>query len=176
MLFGLGAGSGSGSSYIYYFSYTDNLYPTLQKREFSATTGKKLVSQTVETLKLIRNDKSFDALYDSVLEKKKAFNGNIDYPILKWKTQAPGRYSLGKDPDEYPTTARDNYRKVYFEALDLLISHIEQRFQQPSFEIFKQIQSLVLDSLIHEIESLEGEINYVNKSTRISTLCVCRHS
>ena len=63
-------------------------------------------------------------LYESVLEKKKAFNRNIGDSILKRKTKAPAMYSIGKAPDEHPTTPRDNYRRVYFEALDLLKSQI----------------------------------------------------
>ena len=86
--------------------------------------------------KRIRSNGSFDAFNKSVLEKMKAFNGNIGDLILKRKTQAPTRYSVGKTLDEHPITPRDNYSKV---------------------------ESLLLDSLTHEIESLGGEINYVSQ-------------
>ena len=49
-----------------------------------------------------------DTFYGSVLEKKKAFNGNIGDPFLKRKTHAPARYYRGKGPDEHPTTPKDN--------------------------------------------------------------------
>lgn len=71
------------------------------------------------------NDKFFDAFYDSVLKKKKAINRNIGYPILKRKTQAPGWYSAGKAPDQHQTPPRATYRRVYFEALNLVISRIK---------------------------------------------------
>ena len=87
-------------------------------------------------LKRIRSNGSFDAFNKSVLEKMKAFNGNIGDLILKRKTQAPTRYSVGKTLDEHPITPTDNYSKV---------------------------ESLLLDSLTHEIESLGGEINYVSQ-------------
>ena len=86
--------------------------------------------------KRIRSNGSFDAFNKSVLEKMKAFNGNIGDLILKRKTQAPTRYSVGKTLDEHPITPTDNYSKV---------------------------ESLLLGSLTHEIESLGGEINYVSQ-------------
>ena len=63
-------------------------------------------------------------LYESVLENRKAFVRNIGNPILKRKTKAPAIYSIGKALDKDPTTPRDNYRRVYFEALDHLKSQI----------------------------------------------------
>ena len=62
----------------------------------------------METLKHIWSDGSFDDFCDSVLKKKKAFNGNIGGPNLKLKTQASSRFAIGRAPDEHPTIPRDN--------------------------------------------------------------------
>ena len=64
-----------------------------------------------------------------------------------YQTQLTSRYSVGKAPDYRPTAPRDNYRRIYFKALNLLKSHIEQRFQQPSFETLQRLDSLLLESL-----------------------------
>ena len=36
----------------------------------------------------------------------------------------------------YPVTAQDYYRRIYFEAIDLMMNAIDQRFDQPSFDTY----------------------------------------
>ena len=106
------------------FLHTDNLSATLQKKEMSAAAGQRLAIQTVETLKRIREECAFNAFYESVLEKKKSLP-DFGEPILKRNRQAPVRYCFGKAPIKHPSTTRDHYREVYFEAVHLLVRHIE---------------------------------------------------
>ena len=73
------------------FSHTDNLSATLQKSNVSAVAGQNLAKQTVEILKRIRNDDSFNLFYDAVLERKKSLP-DVGEPFLKRKTQAPAQY------------------------------------------------------------------------------------
>ena len=68
---------------------------------------------------------------------------------------------FGKTPAEYPLTSRDYYRKTYFETADLLVGHIEDRFQQPSFQIYQRLESLLLDSLSKDIQCLDEDIAYI---------------
>ena len=76
---------------------------------------------------------------------------------------------FGKTPAEYPLTSRDYYRKIYFETADLLVGHIEDRFQQPSFQIYQRLESLLLDSLSKDIQCLDEDIAYVEVFTTKST-------
>lgn len=140
-------------------------FPTLiiclqhyKKKNLSAVGGQRLADLTVETLKRIRNENSFGAFYDSILEGKKSLP-DVGEPILKRKRQLPERYDFGKAPAEHLHTPCDHYRKNYFEAIDLLISHIEYRFQQPSFQIFQRLESLLVDCSSKEIQ--DQEIEYI---------------
>ena len=142
------------------FAHTDNLSATLQSKNMSAVTGQQLACQTVETLKRIRSDDSFLLFYENVLKKKEKIN-EVAKPTLKRKINVPNRYDLGKAVGEHPATPKDHYRKVYFEALDLLISHIEERFNQPSFQVYQRLENLLIKSLSEEIEALENEIKYI---------------
>ena len=36
----------------------------------------------------------------------------------------------------YPVTGQDYYRRIYFEAIDLMMNAIDQRFDQPSFDTY----------------------------------------
>ena len=63
------------------FSHTDNLSATLQKSNLSAVAGQNLAKQTVESVKRIRNDDSFNLFHDAVLEKKKSLP-DVGEPLL----------------------------------------------------------------------------------------------
>ena len=93
----------------------------------SAIAGGKLFNQTMKTLKCIRSDEPFDTNLRKCSRKEESIEENVKNirnPILKRKTNARAIYSMGKAPDEHLTTPRDNYRRVYFETLDLLKSQI----------------------------------------------------
>ena len=78
--------------------------------------------------------KPFDAFYDIVLIKVQQYSA-ISEPTVPRKRCAPARYEMGNTELAYPDTARDHYRKIYFEAVDHLISSLVERFSQPAFKV-----------------------------------------
>ena len=114
----------------------------------------------METLKRIWNDGSFNLFHDAVLDKKKSLP-DVGELLLKRKTQAPARYFFCQASAEHPPTPRDHYQKIFFEAIDLLVGHIKDRFEQPSFQLFQRLESLLLDSLCKVVEYLDEEIQYI---------------
>ena len=53
--------------------------------------------------------------------------------ILPRRTHAPRRIEIGPGEPTCPVTAQDYCRRIYFEAIDLMVNAIDQRFDQPSF-------------------------------------------
>ena len=51
----------------------------------------------------------------------------------------------------------DHFRTIYFEALDLIITCIEDRFNQPSYKTYQRVETL----LIKAGEPYEEEIDFV---------------
>ena len=49
------------------------------------------------------------------------------------------------------------YRRIYFEALDLIVSSIEERFDQPSFKAYSNMESLLL---VNPATSATGERSF----------------
>lgn len=127
------------------FAHTDNLSKSLQAKRISATTGQKLASLTLSTLESIRNDESFNSFYDVILIKAKEHQ-SLSEPKLPRKRRAPTRYELGSGEPQYPSTPRDYYRAIFFEALDCLMSAIKERFKQPAFLVYKNLESLLVNA------------------------------
>ena len=108
----------------------------------SAVSGQRLAQLTKSTLESIRNDDSFSAFYSAVLRKSK--DHAISDPLLPRKRRAPARIEVGSGQPTFPETPKDHYRRIYFEAIDLIVNAIEQRFSQPSFAAYEKMESLLL--------------------------------
>ena len=63
--------------------------------------------------------------------------------MLPRRTRAPRRIEIGTEEPTYSVTAQDYYRRIYFEAIDLMMNAIaiDQRFDQPSFDTYAKMES-----------------------------------
>ena len=57
-------------------------------------------------------------------------------------------HGFGPSASHNTISPKENYRKQCFEAVDLLINTIEDRFSQKSYMMFEKLESLLLDALI----------------------------
>ena len=111
---------------------------------------------TLATLKSIRNDTSFGLF----LQKITASAGDleIEKPSLPHRRKTPRRLDDGSLPT-FPETVEDQYRRIYFEALDLIISRTEDRFNQPGWKIFRNVQELLLKAA--SADPYEEELRFI---------------
>ena len=89
----------------------------------SAVSGQRLAQLTKSVLEKIRKDDSFSAFYSVVLRKGK--DHAISDPLLPRKRQAPARIEVGNGQPTIPETPKDHYRRIYFEAIDLIANAID---------------------------------------------------
>ena len=75
--------------------------------------------------------------------------------MLPRRTRAPRRIEIGTGESTYPVTAQDYYRRIYFEAIDLMMNAIDQRFDQPSFDTYAKMESLLIKTLNSQDKSEE---------------------
>jgi hypothetical protein len=125
---------------------TDNLSKTLQKA-FSASEGYLVAQKTKQSIVLMRNDESYDLFCKKVLTLASADEINVDEPVLPRKKRAPSRYEDGNAPPEFHSSPRDMYRQVYYEAIDLLVQTIEDRFDQQGYNVYCCLEQLLLKAI-----------------------------
>ena len=94
----------------------------------------------------ITNDESFDSFYDVTLIKAEEHRSLSEPNVPRNRRAPPARYEVGAGEPQYPSTARDYYRAIFFEALDCLISAIKERFKQPAFLVYKDLESLLVNA------------------------------
>ena len=119
---------------------TDNLSKTLQKQSLSAAEAQELAKLTNETLKNFRMDEVFELFFQLIecLSDKVGADG----PTLPRKRKAPKCYEIGEGGYHSPMVL-DHYRQLYFEAIDLVTSGINNRFDQPGYAIYQNLEGLL---------------------------------
>ena len=68
----------------------------------------------------------------------------VDEPKLPRKRRAPARLEVGAGAPTYPQTAKDYFRRVYYEEIDLVVRAIDSRFNQESFNSYAKMESLLV--------------------------------
>ena len=106
----------------------------------SAVSGQRVANVTKQVLEKMRNNECFKSFYDTVLDKSKQ-HPSVSEPALPRQRRAPSRFGIGTGAPSYPTTPQDDYRRVYFEAIDLMVNAIDLRFNQASYRVYEKMES-----------------------------------
>ena len=105
------------------------------------------------------------------LVRKQKKNNELNEPLLPRKRRKP-IYSIlqfvsGHDEKSdavqpyYPTTVKEHFKAIYFEAIDAVHKALKERFGQPSFIIFSNVEQLLLKSINGKIYQKEYD-NFVS--------------
>ena len=120
---------------------TDNLSKTLQKQSLSAAEAQHIIALSVTTLEKMRTADNFSLFYKVVLNLQD--HTNTDSPILPRKRRAPQHLEVGESTGYHSSTVEELYRRYYYEALDNAVSTIKNRFNQPGYIMYCNIENLL---------------------------------
>ena len=136
--------------------HSDNLSKTLQSPKLSASEGQHVAEMTVRILQTLRNDTHFDLFWEKVEVVRKEFD--VGEPQLPRKRRLPRRFDDGNAEPEFFSDCKQYYRQQYYEALDLIISCIKDRFDQIGYRIYCNLQDLLLKAV--KKEPFEEEFSF----------------
>ena len=154
---------------------TDNLSRTLQKSSLSAAEAQHLASLSVATLQGMRTGEAWTVFYASVESLKQKLG--VSDAVLPRKRKAPKRYSDSRE-GFHSETPQDMYRVAYFEAIDLAIATIKDRFDQPGYAMYRNLEDLLLKATrgldysneLQSVCSLYTEIDASSLKVQLTTL------
>ena len=124
--------------------HTDNLSKTLQNPNLTAIEGERIAQLTRSTLLLMRTDDNYELFWARLLKLHDEFA--VGEPTMPRKRKAPARYEDGAASSEFPSCPKAYYKQIYYETLDLIVSFILQRFDQPGFRTYRTLQDLILNA------------------------------
>ena len=84
---------------------------------------------------------------------------DIAEPTLPRKHKAPRRYEVGIGTGVTPSSPEDQFKVIYYEALDTVIGCISDRFIQEGYQMYSNLEQL----LITEEQPKEEDIDAVLK-------------
>ena len=122
----------------------DNLSCTLQQKDLSAAEGNQAAHLTCETLSALHSDSEFVKFWDKVIAKQREVD--VEEPTLPCRRKAPKRLEVGTGESHFPSTVKEYYRIHYFEAIDLLVSCIKGRFDQPGYKVCSKLKTVLLNA------------------------------
>ena len=99
----------------------------------SASEGQKVAEMTKKTLFSMRNEQNFDFFWVKV--GKMTEDVDVGDTVLPRRRKMPKKFE-DRAPPEFPSSAKDMYRQVYFEAHYLLVQAIEDRFNQQDYKTY----------------------------------------
>ena len=143
----------SMQSFDFYFGITigemllrhsDNLSRTLQLSTISAAEGQSVASLTLQSLETLRYEDAFVLFWTNTQWKAKDLG--VSDPILPRKRRVPRDREIGTGENAFAECVEDHYRRVYYEALDLIVNCITSRFQQEGYKIYSNLENLLLKS------------------------------
>ena len=124
-------------------SHADNLSKDLKGTKVAAVSGQGLTLAylTKETLKKMPSDQSFDHFYANISRKSEGLLGKPSLPLKAMHFGQTGDWCWCT---KLPQTAKDHFRRVYCEAVDLMVSAIYQE----SFSSYAHMETLWLKLLM----------------------------
>ena len=128
--------------------HSDNLSKTLQSDSLYAAAGQKIAAMTIATLKKVRNDESFDLFWQKIEKARRSLE--VGEPILPRKRNMPKRYDDGIAQQEFFDDPKPFFRQQFYEASDLVITGINERFDQPGYKMYENLENLLLKAVMQE--------------------------
>ena len=138
-------------------NHSDNLSKSLQQMTLSASEGQYLAKHTLEALKSIRQPEHFDLFFKRVLLYQEEFQ--VDSPRLPRKRRAPRQIQIGSSDGDFHTSIEEYYRAIYYEAIDFVIEAITDRFDQPGYKVYQNIEELLIK--VCQGKPYEDELTFV---------------
>ena len=124
------------------FGATEQLSSTLQYKDINAQEVSTAVSAAVAFLQRQRCDSAFDRFYDATVVEAQAYTQE---PTLPRPRKVPKKLNDGA-PGHHHVSEKDHFRQQYYEVLDVVMSEMKRRFDQPTLTILHEIEKLIIDS------------------------------
>ena len=135
----------------------------------SAVESQETAALSIETLKRMRNQANANAFYESTKMKAERFDFD-EHPTLPRKRKTPN-YKTFKQyfvvdglpqvaEAHHPSSPKEHYCQMYFEVLDTIITAIEDRFDQKTFQACLQMESLFFKPL--DGACIKSKIEFLN--------------
>lgn len=122
--------------------HADNLSRALQDKKISAAEGQQIARLVISTIKSLREEETYDLFWAKVL--KFAESADVQDPKLPRQRKRPARYDDGVSVGYHHATPKEYYRQLYCEVIDNTTRCLVDRFDQPGYRKYCQLEQLLV--------------------------------
>ena len=83
----------------------------------------------------------------------------VEEPSLPRRRKTPKRYEVGMQESNFPEDVEDRYRQNFYEALELITSAINSRFDQPDYKVYCKLEETLVKA--SKRESFEENLEFI---------------
>ena len=84
----------------------------------------------------------FDLFWEKV--QKECEKIDVEEAKLPRARKAPKQYEIGQGDSSYPDSPKALYHVAYLEGLDLVVNAVKDRFEQPGYSMYKNLEETLL--------------------------------
>ena len=93
----------------------------------------------------MRSSGAFDLFFELV-ERFRDKHG-VSKPSLPRKRKAPRHLEVGTGSGYFCTSVQEHYCQIYYEVIDFVIAGITDRFDQPGYTLYKNVEDLLVKAV-----------------------------
>ena len=138
--------------------HTDNLSQALQKKTLSAAEGQQIARMVITTLQSLRTEDSYSLFWEKVTTT--AESADVADPQLPQQRKTPKRYDDSTSQAYFHHTPKVYYRQIYYKAIDNIINLLQNRFEQPGYQVYCKLEQLL--SKACKQENFDAELQFIS--------------
>lgn len=92
----------------------------------------------MKTLQSMRNDETYELFWVTAQQNSSKFDST-----LPRKKKTPRQFEVGSSVSDFPSY---HYKRIYFEAFDLVINCIKNRFDQPGYLMYRNLETVLISA------------------------------
>ena len=141
------------------FGATEEVSLLLQRKDIAIQDALAGVDTAKAYVKRLHSEDEFERFHDATV--KLAEQLSINQPVLPRQRRCPARFQEGASPHEYPSP-RDFYCHMFFEACDLLITELEDRFESQHIPSVLSLEKAIVKAA--NGDDFESEVAHLRES------------
>jgi len=147
-------------SAVIVFSRTETLSKALQSKKMTVAASSKAIEQTRTILQKFRQESEWNDLWSSCTQDAQRLN--LDQPAVPRKRRPPRRIDDGSQPVQLEPA--DYFKRQFYELLDIVMSTMTQRLQQPSLNLYANIETSL-------IAAANGQLSSNDLKDNLTAIC-----
>ena len=160
--------------------HCDNLSKTIQTSSMPAVEAHRLSELCIEVIQKMRSDNDFDLFWTLSLQTCEQLN--INEPVLpRQRKRTRPHDDMGTGEPFFFNDVKLYYRSIYFQCLDAAMSAIKDRFHQPDYSMYSNLEQVLIkacskENYSHELKEITGffhaDFNRSELETQLQLLSV----